>query len=676
MNNFDYKNMTPFKWFVLENFPFIENDFDAINNYHLFSKVVEYLNKMKDNVNLTGEQMENVTNAMIELQNYVNNYFENLDVQEEVNNKLDEMTESGELAEIINQEIFNDLYENVNNNTNDIEILKEKIKYYMLPVNNFATDSSGDCSIFITPNNKIIMIDTGNISSYQKIKNSLIRLNITKIDYLIISHYHQDHVGNLGSLMNDFDFSSCVCFIPRYSDDTVAKPNYTFVHNLIANLEQIEPENLSSYNLDGIVFKFFNCSQEDEDYYMENSNYYNDHSMCCYAYFKNNKFLFVGDIQTKAQERIVENNWVEPCDVYKMEHHSVNSEVLTSYIQKIQAKIAVTSTNEQNVKESLLYPNAGSLAIRTTSYLTANGCKIFSTCYNENEIGFESDGNKINLITNSLPMQYHSHDVFTNIYDINTKNTQIYVDSNYANEFSDGSKEKPFKHIREAIVMAYNNNIPTQINIADGTYDEIVYISNTSSRISLVGESKENTKIKQIICSGCFLLGISTLNIYDNLVGALDIKHSNVDINDCLIDGNITSASSINEGRGVRIYHSNVYFSNCTISNKKASIWASDNSFVSVVSLSGNNNDYIYYLGTTAILEEANTQAQPNLAYLYLPNKNSLFQGDLTFGNTQHFSNLIGSSTAVSFPFWNTQTARPIWWNGSYWALADGTRVL
>lgn len=108
MNNFDYKNMTPFKWFVLENFPFIENDFEAINNYRLFSKVVEYLNNTINNMNLTGEQMENVTNAMTELQNYVNNYFENLDIQEEINNKLDEMVRTGVLQNILSV-YFNDL---------------------------------------------------------------------------------------------------------------------------------------------------------------------------------------------------------------------------------------------------------------------------------------------------------------------------------------------------------------------------------------------------------------------------------------------------------------------------------------------------------------------------------------------------------------------------------------
>ena len=132
MNNFDYKNMTPFKWFVLENFPFIENDFDAINNYHLFSKVVEYLNKTIDNMNLTGEQMENVTNAMTELQNYVNNYFDNLDVQEEINNKLDEMVEDGTISSIINNEIFsninNEILINATNIGNLINEMESTIK--------------------------------------------------------------------------------------------------------------------------------------------------------------------------------------------------------------------------------------------------------------------------------------------------------------------------------------------------------------------------------------------------------------------------------------------------------------------------------------------------------------------------------------------------------------------
>lgn len=101
MNKFDYKLITPFKWFVLENFPFIEADFDALTNWQLFCKIGKEMNKIINSQNTVGIQMENVTNAFIELQNFVNYYFENLDVQEEINNKLDEMAESGQLTEII-----------------------------------------------------------------------------------------------------------------------------------------------------------------------------------------------------------------------------------------------------------------------------------------------------------------------------------------------------------------------------------------------------------------------------------------------------------------------------------------------------------------------------------------------------------------------------------------------
>ena len=85
MNKFDYKNLTPFKWFVLENFPFIEADFDALTNWQLFCKLGKEMNKIIDSQNIVGSQMENVTNAFIELQAYVDNFFTDLNVQEQIN---------------------------------------------------------------------------------------------------------------------------------------------------------------------------------------------------------------------------------------------------------------------------------------------------------------------------------------------------------------------------------------------------------------------------------------------------------------------------------------------------------------------------------------------------------------------------------------------------------------
>lgn len=82
----DYKNLPPFKFFVLQNFPFIEEDFDAITNYELLCKLAEQVKAITDFLN-------------------------DFNITEEVDKKLDEMAEDGTLAEIINQEIFGELNE-------------------------------------------------------------------------------------------------------------------------------------------------------------------------------------------------------------------------------------------------------------------------------------------------------------------------------------------------------------------------------------------------------------------------------------------------------------------------------------------------------------------------------------------------------------------------------------
>ena len=67
--NYEYKKLCPFKWFVLENFPFIEADFDALTNWQLFCKLGQEMNKIITSVNLSGEQIEKLTESFNNLQN-------------------------------------------------------------------------------------------------------------------------------------------------------------------------------------------------------------------------------------------------------------------------------------------------------------------------------------------------------------------------------------------------------------------------------------------------------------------------------------------------------------------------------------------------------------------------------------------------------------------------------
>lgn len=93
---YKYKKLTPFKMQCLTNFPFIDEDFDALSNYGLLCKIVEYMNEISANDNQLITNIEKL-----------NNWFNNLDVQNEIDNKIDEMVLNGTFSDIIRDFIDN-----------------------------------------------------------------------------------------------------------------------------------------------------------------------------------------------------------------------------------------------------------------------------------------------------------------------------------------------------------------------------------------------------------------------------------------------------------------------------------------------------------------------------------------------------------------------------------------
>ena len=209
----DYTNLTPFKtWLVTQintwgvnNFPFLENDFDQLTNYGMMMKLMKCLNDIINNQNLVEDDMAKMYNAFTELQTYINDYFNNLDVQEEINNKLDEMAESGELTQLIKDyvdPIYQSYEERINANietqnetistqSNEINVLNSRVDSIVaLPEGSTTGDaelidirvaengrvysSAGDAvrSQFYYANNKIESLrDTGQVDIFENIVN-------------------------------------------------------------------------------------------------------------------------------------------------------------------------------------------------------------------------------------------------------------------------------------------------------------------------------------------------------------------------------------------------------------------------------------------------------------------------------------------------------------------------
>lgn len=122
----NYKTLQPFRYWCQKVLPLVYDD--SLSYYELLCKVVDYLNKTMEDVETLHGDVTNLHNAYVQLQTYVNNYFSTLDVQEEINNKLDDMVKDGSLSQIMHALVVP---------------LEERVNVLTQRVNTFQTLPSG-----------------------------------------------------------------------------------------------------------------------------------------------------------------------------------------------------------------------------------------------------------------------------------------------------------------------------------------------------------------------------------------------------------------------------------------------------------------------------------------------------------------------------------------------------
>jgi lysophospholipase L1-like esterase len=130
-----------FKFWCQKVLPLVYDD--SLSYYEVLCKVVTYLNNTIGAVNENTEDVANLTLAFNELRDYVNNYFDNLDVQEEINNKLDKMAEDGTLTNLIKAYV-DPIYQNYENVINEtVGIQNAQIDVLKRRMDTFASLSEG-----------------------------------------------------------------------------------------------------------------------------------------------------------------------------------------------------------------------------------------------------------------------------------------------------------------------------------------------------------------------------------------------------------------------------------------------------------------------------------------------------------------------------------------------------
>mgnify|MGYP005801532109 FL=1 len=231
-----------------------------------------------------------------------------------------------------------------------IYVTDKNIKIYFVDV------GQGDCTLIQTSGRKNVLIDGGGseFGSFDVGKSTLLPYlldrGITKIDYMMISHFDSDHIGGLFYIMENLRVDNIIISKQGESSENLKK----FIEILQSNIR-------GSKNKTNIILvkKGDNIKIDNSSYFeilfpeeeLINDNILNNNSIVAKFVSNNFKMLFTGDIEEIAENRLCElyksTNKLQ-ADIIKVAHHGSKTSSTLNFLELVKPKIALIGVGENN----------------------------------------------------------------------------------------------------------------------------------------------------------------------------------------------------------------------------------------------------------------------------------------------------------------------------------------
>lgn len=189
-------------------------------------------------------------------------------------------------------------------------------------------------SILVQSEGINMLIDAGTNSSGQTVVKDLEDLGVTKIDYLIGTHPHEDHIGGMDDIIKNFDIG--IIYMPKIQTNTK-----TFEDVLDAvsekDLKITSPKKGDEFEVGGARCEIMTDRIED-------TSNLNLSSIVIRMTYGTQSFLFMGDAEKENEET---RQWPQTT-VLKVGHHGSSTSSSTQFLNEVQPQISVISVGKDN----------------------------------------------------------------------------------------------------------------------------------------------------------------------------------------------------------------------------------------------------------------------------------------------------------------------------------------
>lgn len=217
-------------------------------------------------------------------------------------------------------------------------------------------------SILIMNEEQTMLIDAGNNNDGELIVQNLKTLGITKIDYLIGTHPHEDHIGGLDDIIKNFEIG--IIYMPRVQANTKTFEDV---------LDAVQEKNLTITTpkvKDTFLIGKANCQVLAVD---NNTKNFNLSSIVIRMEFEGITYLLMGDSEKEVEEKILKTMEKSSmkANILKVGHHGSDTSSCEKFIEAVTPEISIISVGKDN---SYGHPQQGVI-----ERLEEKGSKVYRT---------------------------------------------------------------------------------------------------------------------------------------------------------------------------------------------------------------------------------------------------------------------------------------------------------
>ncbi len=249
----------------------------------------------------------------------------------------------------------------------------------------FLDVGQGDC-ILVQTDSGAVLIDAGEQPQAKAIIAYLREQKVEKLDYVIATHPHADHIGGMAELLEAIPAEHII--MPRLGkQNTPTTKTYETLLKTIQTkkINAIAAKTGSSYTLGEAGFTVYAPDTQSEEL--------NNMSIATRFSYGNTAFLFTGDAEQDRENELLESGAALQADVFKAGHHGSKTSSCAQLLARVKPKTVVISCGQGNSyghpHDAALqrFADIGAAVLRTdicgTIVMGSDGNKIFT--YYENE---------------------------------------------------------------------------------------------------------------------------------------------------------------------------------------------------------------------------------------------------------------------------------------------------